>query len=146
MDDGALIRSGPLMTCIFCDIAGGRASCHVLSEDDWILAILSLEGHPLVLPRAHVPDLASLDAATGAATMRMATCMAAALRVSTECAGVNLVLSDGAAAGQDVPHLHMHVKPRWRGDGVALAWDTGTMVEAQRTARAAALRTALAIT
>ena len=131
------------MDCIFCAIAAGTAPGHVLLPGDRVLVILSLEGHPLVMPRAHVPRLAALDEATGAAIMRAALRVAAALPAATGCEGVNLVLSDGVAAGQDVPHLHLHVKPRWVGDGALLRWDTAALPEGERERMADAIRRGL---
>lgn len=125
--------------CIFCAMASGEAPAHVLARDADALAILSLEGHPLVLPRRHASSLSDLDDRAAGAIACMATHIARALRAESACEGVNLVLSDGAAAGQDVPHLHLHVKPRWPGDGVVLRWDTATRPAAERARLAEAL-------
>ncbi len=81
-------------------------------------------GHFLVVPRRHVPNLAGLDVPTGqhlfAVTMRLA---AALRRSGLRCEGVNLFLADGAAAFQVVFHLHMHVIPRFAGDGFTIDAD-----------------------
>ena len=125
--------------CAFCGIAAGRRPGHVLVREETVLAILSLEGHPLIMPVEHMPGLDDLDDRTGAALMRVASRVARALRAETGCEGINLVLSDGAAAGQDVFHLHLHVKPRWIDDGVVLAWDTATIAPGERERLAVAL-------
>lgn len=75
--------------------------------------------------------------------MQSAKIVATALRDETNCEGVNLVLSDGQAAGQDVFHLHMYVKPRWTDDEMSLTWDTRTTPAIERTALAQALETRL---
>ncbi len=117
----------------------GDTPGYILRQDQDIVVLLSLEGHPLVVPRQHMPSLDDLDDATGAAMMRATKTVARALRDQTGCEGVNLVLSDGTAAGQDVFHLHLHVKPRWRDDDVILSWDTATAPDKKRSDLASAL-------
>ncbi|WP_158525217.1 HIT family protein [Phaeobacter inhibens] len=129
------------MTCIFCSIIAGEATGHVLSRDEHVIAFLSLEGHPLIVPLKHIAGLEDLDDETSAGILQSTKRVADALRAVTSCDGVNLVLSDGQAAGQDVFHLHMHVKPRWYGDGVRLTWDTATVPDDDRTALADDIRT-----
>ena len=128
-----------MMGCVFCDIVADGSADHVALRRTDVLVLVSLEGHPLVVPCRHVPRLADLDDPTAAALMQTAARTAAALRTETGCEGINLVLSDGAAAGQDVFHLHLHVKPRWSGDGTILKWDTGTVPAARRHRLADAL-------
>src|SRR3712207_5444584 len=80
-------------------------------------------GHVLVVPRRHAGSLAELEADDGAAMMRTAQRVAAAQRASgLRCEGVNLWLADGEAAGQDVFHVHLHVVPRHRDDGLRLTF------------------------
>ncbi len=131
------------MSCIFCEIAAGKAPANILFQNETVLVFLSLEGHPIVVPQRHLAGLGELDAQTGAAIMQSAKIVATALRDETNCEGVNLVLSDGQAAGQDVFHLHMHVKPRWTDDEVSLTWDTRTTPAIERTTLAQALKTGL---
>jgi len=76
------------------------------------------EGHLLVVPRAHAASLAELDVSTGCHLFRVAMELSRALRKSgIRCEGVNLFLADGEAAGQEISHVHLHVIPRFRGDG-----------------------------
>ncbi|KZK76289.1 AP-4-A phosphorylase [Pseudovibrio sp. W64] len=131
------------MTCIFCAIAAGEAPAYILCRNHLVLAFLSLEGHPLIVPRCHLSGLNDLDDQTAAALFQMATRVSRALRTAKGCDGINLILSDGVAAGQDVFHAHLHVKPRWSGDEVILRWDTSTAPETRRSELAAALQTQL---
>ena len=131
------------MACIFCSIIAGQAPGHVLFRGQRVIVFLSLEGHPLIVPLQHVASLGDLDDATAAEVFQAAKRVASELRVVTGCDGVNLVLSDGAAAGQDVFHLHLHVKPRWHGDEVQFTWDTTTAPNIQREQSADALRARL---
>jgi diadenosine tetraphosphate (Ap4A) HIT family hydrolase len=91
-------------------------------EDERALAFLDIHpitpGHTLVVPRYHAPGLTDLDEETGAHLFVVALRVQRALRRSgLRCEGVNLLLSDGAVAGQEVPHAHLHVLPRFTGDG-----------------------------
>lgn len=108
--------------CIFCRIVRGQAEASLVYEDDVVVAFLDshpvTEGHTLVVPRRHAPDLAALDQDSGAGLMAAARLVALALRTGPQAAqGVNLHLADGAAAGQTVGHTHVHVIPRYAGDG-----------------------------
>ncbi len=74
-------------------------------------------GHLLVAPHAHVPDLFDLEPADRAELMELADLGCRALRRSLNCQGFNVGANLGAAAGAGVPgHLHLHVVPRWLGD------------------------------
>jgi histidine triad (HIT) family protein len=126
--------------CIFCRIVAGRAPAYVVAEDDATIVFLSLENHPLVVPKAHVPDIFALDGDLGAAIVRQAIRVARAMRAGLGCDGVYLGQANGAAAGQEVFHFHLHVYPRWYHPPT---WATLTDDAAKETTRAriaAALR------
>lgn len=117
--------------CIFCKIVSGSAAATILYEDDTVIAFLDINpvtpGHLMVIPRAHLPALSDIDDRTGARVFKIAQRMAAALRMSDlRCEGVNLFYADGEAAFQEVFHAHLHVFPRYGGDGFSLAadWET----------------------
>lgn len=108
--------------CIFCDIRAGRSPASMVYQDNVCSAFMDIQpvnpGHVLVIPNEHVTGLEQLPPETGAHMFRVAQRMAQALRQSgVRCEGVNLFLADGEAAGQDVFHVHLHVFPRFRGDG-----------------------------
>jgi histidine triad (HIT) family protein len=107
--------------CIFCAIARGEAARSLVHEDDDLLVVMDLQpvnlGHALVLPKPHARRLADLDDRAAARLFMAAVRTAAALRESgIRCEGVNLLVADGEAAGQDVDHVHVHVVPRFEGD------------------------------
>ena len=111
--------------CIFCDIAAGTAPASILYQDALCLAFMDIQpvnaGHLLVVPIGHATYLADLPPDTGAQLFRVAQQLSAALRRSgVHCEATNLFLADGEAAGQDVFHVHMHVIPRFAGDGFGL--------------------------
>ena len=114
--------------CVFCEIVAGTSPASIVHEDDVCLAIMTIgpvnPGHLLVLPRVHAPYLADLDEAAGMHLFAVATRMAAAIRASgLRCEGINLFLADGEAAFQEVFHLHLHVFPRFHGDGFGITAD-----------------------
>jgi diadenosine tetraphosphate (Ap4A) HIT family hydrolase len=111
--------------CIFCAIVEGRAPASIVYSDELCCAFMDVQpvnqGHILVIPRKHAACLAELDEETGAQVFRVAQRIAAAVRrASLPCEAINLHLADGAAAGQEVFHVHLHVLPRYRGDGFGL--------------------------
>lgn len=110
------------MTCIFCDILAGRAPVSWVYQDEQVAAFMDIQpvnaGHVLVIPRQHAAALAGLDEDSGAQMFRVGQRVAQALRQSgLPCEGVNFFLADGEAAGQEVFHVHLHVFPRYTGDG-----------------------------
>jgi diadenosine tetraphosphate (Ap4A) HIT family hydrolase len=110
---------------VFCGIAQGAVLSSVVYEDDVALVFLDIRpinpGHLLVIPREHYPSLSVLPRATGAHLFTLAQRAAEGLRrTALHCEGINVFLSDGEVAGQEVPHCHLHVLPRFKGDGVGL--------------------------
>jgi histidine triad (HIT) family protein len=97
--------------CIFCRIVAGKAAAYVIDETEQVIVFLSLENHPLVVPKAHIPDIYAMPAEVGARVMEETIRVKAALG----CDGVYLTQSNGRAAGQDVFHFHLHVYPCWQG-------------------------------
>ena len=109
-------------SCVFCDIIQGTAPASVVYADRQVLAFMDIRpvnpGHLLVVPKTHASHLAGLDGALGGHIFSVGMSLAAAVRESgVRCEGVNLFLADGEAAGQEVFHVHLHVLPRFRGDG-----------------------------
>ena len=111
--------------CVFCKIIQGVAPASVVYSDEKVLAFLDIQpvnpGHVLVIPRAHAKDLSELDSEVGGQMLKVAMVVAEGLRRSgVKCEGVDLFLADGEAAFQEVFHVHLHVIPRFRGDGFGL--------------------------
>ena len=108
--------------CIFCKILAGEIPSSKVFEDDEVIAFLDIRpinpGHTLVIPKPHAANLAELDPKIGGRLFQVGMKIAAALRSSDiRCEGVNFWLADGKAAFQDVFHVHLHVIPRFKGDG-----------------------------
>ena len=111
--------------CVFCRIVEGQAEASVVYQDNLVTAFMDIlpvnEGHLLVVPNEHSQGLEGLSEESGARMFAVARRLALALlRSGLRCEGVNLYLADGQAAGQEVFHIHLHVLPRFRGDGFGL--------------------------
>jgi histidine triad (HIT) family protein len=107
-------------SCPFCSIVAGAEPAHVVLADDVVVAFLDrrpvFEGHVLVVPRAHVVTLTDLDPAVLGPfferVQRVTCAVQAALHADGSFVAMNNVVS------QSVAHLHVHVVPRRRGDGL----------------------------
>lgn len=108
--------------CVFCRIIEGELPASVVHEDEIVLAFLDIHpitpGHVLVIPKFHAESLVDLPEHDARHMMYVGQMVDKALRASSfQCEGVNLFLADGRAAGQEVDHVHLHVFPRFSGDG-----------------------------
>ena len=111
--------------CVFCQIVAGAAPASVVYSDETILAFMDVlpvnPGHVLVIPKTHAARLPELEEEVGAQIFCVAMRISKSLaRSSVRCEGVTLLLADGEAAFQEVPHVHLHVVPRFKGDGFGL--------------------------
>ncbi len=114
------------MDCIFCKIVAGELPATIVRSDERTLAFMDINpgtrGHCLVIPRAHAADLTEI------APDDLAACAAAAQDLARRALddlgaeGVNLINSCRSAAWQTVFHFHVHVIPRYAGDGLQLPW------------------------
>ena len=107
--------------CIFCQIVAGEAEASIAYEDDATMAFMDVgqfhAGHALVVPRSHIRDIYGLDEKTGSALMAAVSRVAEGVRDAFQPDGINIWQSNGAP-WQEVFHLHFHVLPRWREDGL----------------------------
>lgn len=104
--------------CIFCKIIAKEALGFIIDEDDLVIVFLSLENHPLIVPKKHLTDIFSLDEDTASLIVKKSIKIARAMREGLPCDGVYVTQTNGACAGQDVFHYHMHLYPKWN-DGEA---------------------------
>jgi histidine triad (HIT) family protein len=107
--------------CAFCDLIRGAAEVSVCYEDSNALAFMDIQpvnaGHVLVVPRRHYESLADIPADLAMHLFEVAMKLEPAVRQVTKAEGTNMIVSSGAAAGQDVFHYHVHVIPRFADDG-----------------------------
>jgi histidine triad (HIT) family protein len=112
--------------CIFCKIVAGELPATIVDEDERTIAFMDISpatrGHALVIPRAHSADLLSIEPQDLEAVALACQRLAGRAKERLGADGVNLLNSCGAVAFQTVFHFHMHVIPRYAGDGVRLPW------------------------
>lgn len=108
--------------CVFCRIIKGDLPAYKVYEDERILAFLDINpvspGHVLVIPKAHVEDIESAGSEDIAAIALVIKEIGRRLREKLACPAYNVSQNNGTAAGQEVPHLHFHLIPRYEGDGL----------------------------
>jgi histidine triad (HIT) family protein len=113
--------------CVFCKIVAGQLPAFKLLEDDTTIAFMDINpvnpGHALAVAKGHWPTVDVIPPDVLAAVARCAQKIAKATMTGLKPAGVNLVQANGPAAGQSVPHLHIHIMPRRAGDDVVLNWE-----------------------
>lgn len=106
--------------CIFCAIARGEAKAELVLEDEVCVAFLDVKplflGHVLVVPKVHVVTLPELPAETLAPFFTRVQTIARALPVALGAQGTFVAMNN--VVSQSVPHLHVHVVPRTKGDGL----------------------------
>jgi histidine triad (HIT) family protein len=115
--------------CIFCAIVAGTMPSERVYEDDRTVAFLDIfpaaDGHVLVIPRVHADNIHSADPADVAAVAQAAQIIAGRVSGALASDGVTITQANGPAAGQTVFHYHVHVIPRFDGDGVLNPWKPG---------------------
>lgn len=133
--------------CPFCRIARGEEPAHVVFADEPTLAFLDrrplFPGHCLLVPRRHVPDLEALPPEIAAALLLNARRLALAMEKALGAEGAFVGLNNKVS--QSVPHLHVHVVPRRRKDGLrGFFWPRHVYADEAAAAEvAAALRSAV---
>ena len=106
--------------CIFCRIVAGEIPAEVVAKGDGYLAFLDVQpladGHVLVVSTAHVATIEELDAADADRLFRAVRTLAGPTRQAVGAAGSIVGINNGEATGQTIPHVHVHIVPRWAGD------------------------------
>ena len=107
--------------CLFCKIISGEVPSYKIYEDDAVYAFLDIypasEGHTLVAPKKHFSNFTDMSAEDVALLFEAARKVTAAVENAFSAEGSNIGINNGEVAGQDVPHVHVHVIPRRKGDG-----------------------------
>ena len=109
------------MDCIFCDIVSGKREGHFIYEDNDHVAFLDRypidKGHALVVPKKHyekVTDMESIDVGT---LFSKIPHIARGILVATKADAFSLAQNNGRAAKQIIPHVHVHIIPRYNDAG-----------------------------
>ena len=121
------LYSDAMSECIFCKIVAGSIPSHKVFEDEYCYAFLDIfpanRGHTLVIPKKHVKDIHDADAQTYSKVASAAKEVADLLANKLESEGTTIFQMSREAGWQTVFHLHMHVIPRWKDDGLHKPWD-----------------------
>jgi histidine triad (HIT) family protein len=118
--------------CIFCQIVDGEIPSRTVYEDDDVFAFLDVNplarGHTLVIPKSHHASVADLSDEVRDALFATAGRLTPAVEAAVDADASTIGMNNGPASGQEVPHAHVHLVPRFEGDGVgplhALNWSS----------------------
>jgi histidine triad (HIT) family protein len=112
--------------CIFCKIIKGEIPCSKIYEDKDVLAFLDImpitKGHTLVVPKKHSENIFDIGEKELYAVMKAVKKLAPAVKEAVSADGINIGINNNKAAGQLVPHAHVHIIPRKEGDGLK-SWE-----------------------
>jgi histidine triad (HIT) family protein len=110
--------------CIFCDIVHGELPSHTIYENDTVLAFLDINpvnaGHTLVIPKTHSSNIFDIAPSDWLAVSDVVRTLAIAIEKGVQADGVNIAMNNREHAGQVVGHPHVHIIPRFKGDGLKL--------------------------
>lgn len=110
--------------CIFCNIIKGSIPGHVIYENEEVLVFLDIsqttKGHTLVIPKNHQTDIFHMTEEQMISVFAVVPKIAKGLKAAFGSEGLNLVNNNGAVAGQTVFHYHVHLIPRYAGDGFGI--------------------------
>jgi len=136
-----------LVASIFSRIVAGEIPAIKIYEDATTLAFLDINpasrGHTLVISKAEYADLFEIPPEVLASVHATVQMVARTIRDLLTPDGLNIIQNNGAAAGQTIFHYHVHIIPRWEGDGALSLWAPGTADLAELQALGAQLRAAL---
>ncbi len=126
------------MSTIFDKILDGEIPCHKLYEDEQVLAFLDIgplsTGHALVIPKERKAYLHELSDASAAAIGRVLPRLARAILEVTGAQAYNVLQNNGAAAHQEVLHVHFHIIPREEERGLGIVWKSGSLPNGEELA------------
>jgi len=132
--------------CVFCKICAGQIPSERIFESDSVLAFLDInplhEGHAVVVHRDHAATLDGMTPEAVGAVARVIRELAPRIAQVLGAPGYNVLLNNGAAAGQVVPHVHFHIVPRNEGDGLGYRWKAQPADPAQLAALGQRIRAA----
>ena len=132
--------------CIFCKIIKGDIPSNKIYEDENGFAFLDIgpvnPGHTLIIPKKHYENIQDMPPEELGKLIVVVQRVGRAVMKGTEVDGYNLNLSNGAVAGQEVPHLHFHIIPRYIGDGHKF-WKQESYGEGEAEKMAAKIKNAI---
>jgi histidine triad (HIT) family protein len=130
------------MECIFCKIVSGEIPAVKVLDEELVVVFMDINpsgrGHMLVVPKNHAENIFEIPESDLAALIKAVKRCAGAAKDALRAEGVTILQLNGKASDQIVPHLHVHVIPRWENDGLSIStWEMkpGDMEEIQAIAR-----------
>lgn len=107
--------------CIFCKIANGKINARIIGQNDKAVAFLDANplsiGHTLVIPKSHYEKIQEMNSEYSSAVFGLLWQVSSAVEKATGVNASTIAIHNGREAGQEIPHVHIHVIPRKRGDG-----------------------------
>lgn len=107
--------------CLFCNIVAGDIPCDKVFEDDATFAFLDIRpinpGHVLVIPKVHHANIYDIPSDVFARVMETTRMLAPKIKSAMSADGINIGMNNDPAAGQVIFHAHVHIIPRFDGDG-----------------------------
>ncbi|HEV8404800.1 MAG TPA: HIT family protein [Nitrososphaera sp.] len=107
--------------CVFCKIVGGKIPAKVLTQNDRAIALLDAfplaEGHTLVIPKSHYAKVQDMSKQDSMAVFEIMWKIVSAVEAGSQANASTIAIHNGSEAGQEIPHMHVHIVPRRRGDG-----------------------------
>lgn len=112
--------------CVFCKIAAGEIPSKKVYEDESVVAFLDIypanAGHTLVVPKGHYATIVGIPEDDLYNLSKVLKRVATSIRESMNAEGLNVLQFNGTAAGQTIPHMHFHLIPRYKDDGMSFGW------------------------
>jgi histidine triad (HIT) family protein len=107
--------------CIFCKIIAGKIPSRVIMQNEKAMALLDAfplsAGHSLVIPKSHYAKVQQMGKQDAMAVFEIVWKFVGAVETGSEVNASTIAIHNGSEAGQEVPHVHVHIVPRKRGDG-----------------------------
>lgn len=107
--------------CLFCKMVDGEIPIDKVAETDETLAFLDAnplsEGHTLVIPKTHAQRVGDLDRRQAAALFGAVHDLVGPIQEAVDADATTIGFNNGEASGQEIPHVHGHIVPRFEGDG-----------------------------
>ena len=108
--------------CLFCNIVRREIQSSIVYETEHTLAFLDIHpvnpGHVLVIPKSHSQNIFDIQSSDWAQVAESVRVVASAVEKAMFADGVNVMMNNRASAGQVIDHPHVHIIPRFKGDGL----------------------------
>jgi histidine triad (HIT) family protein len=116
------------MECIFCKIIDGEIPAVKVLDEEMVVAFMDInpssKGHMLVIPKNHAENIFEIPESDLAALIKAVKRCAKAAKEALKAEGITILQLNGTASDQIVPHLHIHIIPRWKNDGLPISsWE-----------------------